>query len=203
MFVVFTCVYFNAWCRGRPVSVSELQTQWWNKRWKDEIKTTVDQGHLELGTYSSEWFNLKTCSLQTHTHYFSIISYNTHLHIMHLTQKRCSLYAPDTTLCSPLSKFTEGRCVCVGKMHKNEVWVFFVYLRMCKHVCMYLWEQLQKWHKHTCTIDTISHTDYISHVFFHNKTIQDLQTNEIRCQKTLKTLRWHKTPVQEHRSDLQ
>ncbi len=176
-------------------------------------KTTVDQGHLELGTYSNERFNLKTYR-HTHTRYFSINLLQHTLTHLHLTQKWCNLRAPwysfvFTALCSPRIYRRE---VCAhtcseGKMHTNV----FLCLWMCKRVCVCISESSYKndtqthmhhWH-------SISRTDYISHVclfvclfVFYNKSIQDLQTNEIRCQKTSKTLRWHKTPVQEHRSDL-
>lgn len=122
-------MYFNGWCRGRHVSVSELHTQ----RWNDKTKTTEDQGHLELGTYSNERFNLKTYSLQTytHTHYFSIISYNTHLHIMYLTEKWCSLCAPDTPstlqhFAFHAQKFTEGKCLFKYSWENAQKWGVFL-----------------------------------------------------------------------------
>lgn len=143
-----TCVYFNDWCRGRRVSVSELQTlrlEWENKR------ATVDQGHLELGTYSNGWFNLKTEFTDTHTRYFSTVSYNTHLHVciraqivMHLhsplTSQHFALHDSDTEgktvclcvcVCVHVSKvcFRGGVCVCLC------IWSVFLFLSRAAKKC--------------------------------------------------------------------
>lgn len=68
MRVVFTCVYLMTDAEDvMSVSLSYRHIVGMIKQ-----KTTVDQGHLELGTYSNEWFNLKTYSLQTYTHIISL-----------------------------------------------------------------------------------------------------------------------------------
>lgn len=71
MRAVFTCVYFNDWCRGRHVGVCELQ------RWNDKNKNYSVSGSPGAW-HVQRWmiFNLKT--VYRHTHIISLWSSITH-----------------------------------------------------------------------------------------------------------------------------
>ena len=130
----------------------------------------------------------------THAHYFFIISYNTHLHILHLTQQTmqpvCTLifFQLYSTLLSTLQIYRKGN-VC-SDMFGEKAHNICGCVSMCVYVSLKAASTMT--HKHSCTIDTLSHTQTTFPMFvFHDKTIQDLQRMKRAAKKTLKTLGQH------------
>lgn len=109
-------------------------------------KATVDQGHLELGTYSNEWVDF--INFETHTH----------IHSLQSPTAQAYTFAADiffSTFASLLAPKTQKGMV-FGKMHKNKECVCGICISATKMT-------------HTCTVDTHTHTT-LSMFFLHNQT---------------------------------